>query len=411
MSSSKPSVIYGAALIAGGSIGAGMFSLPIVSAGMWFGWSAVALVFVWWFSYQATLILLESNLQHPPGASFNTLVRNSLGRLWAVLNNVGIAFVMYILLYAYFSAGGSILLKFLQGIQGHTSQMPQNVAVLLFGGVMAVMVWVGAALVGRICAVLLVAMVASFAFSTVGLLMNVEMSNLIDSTNQDAVYGEYIWAALPYYVTAFACAGMVPSLVKIYGHDSVRIRQCLLYGTLTALVIYFIWLLASFGNISRPAMANVIHAGGNMGDLVMALQRQGASIDRAVGLFSNFAITTSFLSIGLSLFDFLSDSLKSNNRLTGRSIAALLTFVPPAVLSFFYPHGFVLAIGYAGLVVLFSFFVVPVFMALKNRQPLRVSSSSEVSGRILMAVLLFAAVIALFKIAGAMNYLAVYPNV
>jgi amino acid permease len=113
----------------------------------------------------------------------------------------------------------------------------------------------------------------------------------------------------------------------------------------------------------------VIQAGGNIGDLVSAFQAYGVSKNLKASLdwFSNFAILTSFLSIGLGLFHFFMDGFKRPNTALGRAQAALIAFIPPALASYFLPYGFIKAIGYAGLLVAFSFFVIPAWMHIKQR--------------------------------------------
>ena len=43
------------------------------------------------------------------GASFHTLVRDNLVKFWNLVNGLSVAFVLYILLYAYVSGGGSVV--------------------------------------------------------------------------------------------------------------------------------------------------------------------------------------------------------------------------------------------------------------------------------------------------------------
>ena len=54
-------------------------------------------------------MILEATLHYPSGASFNTMVKDLLGKGWNAVNGLSVAFVLYILTYAYISAGGSII--------------------------------------------------------------------------------------------------------------------------------------------------------------------------------------------------------------------------------------------------------------------------------------------------------------
>ena len=105
----RPSLFGGIVIIGGTIIGAGMFSLPVVMSGAWFFWSLAALVFTWFCMLHSGLMILEANLNYRIGSSFDTITKDLLGKGWNLVNGVSIAFVLYILTYAYISASGSIL--------------------------------------------------------------------------------------------------------------------------------------------------------------------------------------------------------------------------------------------------------------------------------------------------------------
>ncbi len=412
-SNSDPSVFNGAMLIAGAVVGAGMFSLPLASSGMWFAWSAMALIATWALSYFGSIILLETNLHYPRGASFNTFVVDLLGPVWNVFAGVSLVFLLYILMYAYFSAGGSILLHSFEDLSPGMLSVSSSVASLIYGAIVATMVWFGTGFVSRISVILLGAMVITFLGSNVSLFESINLVNLFDSQGESRAYHVYIWAALPVYLASFGCASMVPSLVKHYGHQPKKISQCFFYGTLISLVVYLLWMLVNFGNLPRDSFIAIDQAGGNMGDLVAALAEVSShdSTRYLLQLFSNFALTSSFLAVGLSLFDYMADKFKFDNTMTGRFKSAAVAFIPPAIFSFFYPHGFVRAIGYAGFALFFSYFLIPYLMLLKNR---RITNKPEfrVGGNLLLVhvVFGFSALIAAFKLLSGLEVLSVYTH-
>lgn len=94
----KPTTILsGTVMVAGCAVGAGMFSLPTVSSGMWFGWSVVCMILSWFCMYHVSLMVLEVNLNFKEGESFDTLVSATLGKGWNIANGLLFAFVLYIL--------------------------------------------------------------------------------------------------------------------------------------------------------------------------------------------------------------------------------------------------------------------------------------------------------------------------
>jgi tryptophan-specific transport protein len=413
MKNQSPPLFHGVVLVTSATIGAGIFSLPIVSAGMWFPWTVACLFAIWLLSYLGALLLLEATLVYPRGASFYTIVKGTLGAKWNLANSIGMAFLMYILIYAYISAGGNIVNHTLAAITGRESPIPQNFSSLLFATFFATLTWLGTTLVSRLCTVLMIGMAVSYVMFNSGLLLHVEFSKLWNTQVQGENYSQYVWAALPYFLTSFGFAGLIPSLVKYYGPEPSKVHRCVLFGTLITLGLYLIWILVAFGTLSRSSLAPVVAAGGNIGDLVIGFQNvaeaNSENMSLLLNLFSNFAVTSSISAIGLCMFDYISDAFGFDDDAMGRLKSLLISFGPPALVCMFFPDGFIVAIGYAGLVMIFGYFVVPVRLVLKLRSdqletPFRVWGGKP----IVYGVLIFSLLIGVFEVMSMFNALPVY---
>ena len=68
-------------------------------------------------------------------------------------------------------------------------------------------------------------------------------------------------------------------------------------------------------------------------------------VSNAINLFSMAAILSSFIGVGLGVFDYLADLFKFDNSRAGRAKSWGVTFLPPLLLSLLFPFGFVVAIG------------------------------------------------------------------
>ncbi|MBT3834309.1 MAG: tryptophan permease [Gammaproteobacteria bacterium] len=414
MNRSSPPLFHGVVLVTSATIGAGVFSLPIVSAGMWFGWTAACLFAIWLLSYLGALLLLEATLVYPRGASFYTIVNGILGEKWNLATSIGMAFLMYILIYAYISAGGNIINHTFASITGGESPISQNVSSVLFAAFFATLIWFGTTLVSRLCTVLMIGMAVSYLLFNAGLVLHVEIFKLFNTQVQVESYSQYIWAALPYFLTSFGFAGLVPSLVKYYGPEPKTVHRCMLYGTLITLGLYLIWILVAFGTLSRGSWVPVIAAGGNIADLIVGFQgvteAHSQNMSLLLNLFSNFAVTSSISAVGLVMFDYITDAFGFDDGATGRLKSLLIAFGPPALVCLFFPHGFIVAIGYAGLVMIFGYFLVPVRLVLKLRSdqletPFRVWGGSP----LVYGVLAFSLLIGVFEVMSMFDALPVYP--
>ena len=372
------SLLGGAMIIAGTTVGAGMFSLPVVGAGMWFGYSMLMLLGIWFCMLVSGLMLLETNLHFEPGSSFDTLTKTTLGQFWRIVNGLSIAFVLYILTYAYISGGSSIVNHSLEGIG---ISLPQSVAGLVFAAVLASIVIISTKAVDRITTIMLGGMIITFFLAVGNLLIDIDTTKLL-APDGEASYAPYLLAALPFGLASFGYHGNVPSLVKYYGKQPKTIIKAICVGTFIALVIYSLWLVATMGNIPRSQFIDIIAQGGNMGVLVGALSEVIASswLNTMLTLFANLAVASSFLGVTLGLFDYLADLFGFDVSRQGRLKTAAVTFIPPTILGILFPNGFLIAIGFAALAATIWAAIVPAMMAYQSRKIFADSDGFRVPG-------------------------------
>ena len=365
-SSKKGGVLGGSVIVGGTAIGAGMFALPVSTSGMWFGYSLLMMIAVWYCMYSAGLYLLEANLRFPLGASFDSMAQKTFGKSGRIINNIAVGFVLYIITYAYVSGGSSIVSVTLASSTGISVSQP--VASLIFAVVLSAIVMLGAKAVDRMSVILVGAMVLMFVSFSTGIISNVDSANLFPALPFTEAM-PFSFSALVIITVSFGFQNAVPSLTKYMHKDHRSIKKSILFGSLLALAFYSAWLLGIFGNLSREQFPAIIADGGNVGTLVSALQGTGLSLNiaTALQLFSNMALATSFLGVTLSLYDYISDMCGFSSDFMGRAKTAALTFLPPTLLGIALPDGFISAIGYAGLGLITFCVVSPVIMAIRGR--------------------------------------------
>lgn len=367
----KPtSMLSGIMITAGSAVGAGMFSLPTISSGMWFGWSIVCMLLSWFCMYHISLMILEVNLNFEEGESFDTLVKNTLGKYWNVINGLLLVFILYILDYAYISGGGSIVNHMLMSTFGFAP--PQIVAGSIFALFLAFVVWMSTKAVSRVITILAVGMLITFLMAVVEFTPIVDLSGLLNSGNSEnqTHYFYYIFAALPFYLTSFGFYTNVPSLIKYYGKKPELIGRSMLIASTFCIAIYILWLIVTMGSLQRESFLSVVAEGGNIGVLLNAINHAVTNVwlVKFLTMFANMAVISSFLGVSLGLFDFIADKFKFNDKPLGRFKTALVAFVPPSIGGLFFPDGFMYAIGFAGLALAVTALIIPPLMLRVSRK-------------------------------------------
>ena len=363
MSSKKsPSVIGGAMIAAGTMIGAGMLSLPIASAGMWFSWTLVIMLLTVFFMYITAEQILEVNLNYRPGASFDTLVKDNLGNVWSYINGFAVSFVLYILLYAYVVGSGSVISDTIHASTGIKVANP--ISSLVFSVIFTAIVWWSTRAVDRLSTILLVGMFITFIAALTGVLGSLDVPRLFNPSGESK-FAIYAFASLPFFLTSFCFHASVPSFVKYYGIEGSKIRKAILIGMAITFVFYLFWMIAIMGNIDRLAFLSK-----GKDEVAWLLNQVSApeAVRYALRFFAFFAVVTSFLGAGLGLFDYMADLLKFDDSRGGRLKTAAVTFVPPTILGMIFPNGFVMAIGYAGLFAAIWSVIIPGMMVITFRK-------------------------------------------
>ena len=403
----SPSLLGGAMIIAGTAIGAGMLANPTSTAGVWFIGSILALIYTWFCMTTSGLMILEANLHYPTGASFDTIVKDLLGKGWNLLNGLSVAFVLYILTYAYITSGGGITQNLLNQAFGSAESavdIGRTSGSLIFCLVLAAFVWLSTKAVDRFTTALIGGMVIAFFLSTAGLLGSVKSDVLLNTVaTGEQQYLPYLLTALPVCLVSFGFHGNVPSLVKYYHRDGGRVMKSIFIGTGLALVIYILWQLAIQGNLPRSEFAPVIEKGGDVSALLEALHKyiETDYIAVILNFFAYMAIASSFLGVTLGLFDYIADLLRFDDSFAGRSKTALVTFLPPLLLSLQFPYGFVIAIGYAGLAATIWAAIVPALLVRASRQKFSQASYKVYGGNFMIGFIILFGVLNIAAQVGA----------
>lgn len=407
-SNTKHSSFWGIMVIAGTVIGGGMFALPVDLAGAWFFWGAFILIIAWFSMMHSGLLLLEANLNYPVGSSFNTITKDLIGNKWNIISGITVAFVLYILTYAYISANGAIISETITINSGmHVNPRIVGICTAIF---VASILWVSSLAASRITSLFLGIKILAFIIVFGSFFFQVDYSILRDIVASEShnTYLPYIFMAVPVCLASFGFHGNIPSLIICYGKRKDKLIKSVVFGSLLALVIYLFWIYCTMGNIHRSNFKEIIASGGNVDSLVRSFlgTNPRGIIEFFLLTFSNLAVASSFFGVTLGLFDYLADLFKMDNSSSGRFKTILLTFLPPAVLYLIFPNGFIYAIGGAGLCATIWAVIVPAFLALKSRERFPDKIFTVWGGKAIpLVVILFGIVVILCWFGNTLNLL------
>ena len=402
----QPSLLGGACIITGVCVGAGMLALPLAGAGAWSLWATAAIVLTMLMMTLSGWLLLEAYQRYDLRASFNTVTRDVLGAPVNVINNLAVYFVGGILLYAYITTMGLMLHGISGGSLGTTAA---SILACVIGGAF---VWHSTRAVDRISVLLIVFMVATFLFSIYGLVSGVRLDTLLNRDGGSGGYARYVLAFLPVCLTSFGYHHSVTSMRAYYGEEK-KAARAILYGTLLAMGIYLLWTLSIFGNLPRGELAPIAAADDSVNVLTARLGDilHSRYLKTAIDAFALGAVVSSFIGVGLGVFDYLADSFHFGNDRAGRSKTWLATFLPPLVLSLAFPTGFLIAIGYAGAVATIWTCMVPAALVWKTRARHGTAGYTVPGGQALLAaVFLYGVLVALFHFLNMLHKLPVYQG-
>lgn len=367
LSRRQPSVWWGAMIICGTVVGAGMFTLPVVMAGAWFGWAMVLLLISWGGMLLSGLLFMRVSLTYPPGAGYDTLTKDLLGRGWAALNGLSILFVLGILTYAYISASGPVYQHSISQLGLPISTAEAKVLLTLC---VAAVVWLGTTGVSRLMTFCVLAKILLLIVLFGGLLTQVNVTSLLSGPAAGERYWPYALGVLPFCLASFGYHGNITGLVSYYDGNKQNITRALVLGTLLSLALYLFWLTSTMGNLPRDGFPEIVKQGGDIAALMAALRAHlhVSALALMMSIFSHFAVIASFLGVTAGLFDFIADRLGFENSPGARLKTASLTFLPPLLASIWWPNGFVAAIGFAGLFATLWAVIIPALLAWKSQQ-------------------------------------------
>ncbi|MEB5920384.1 tyrosine transporter TyrP [Franconibacter daqui] len=351
-------------IVAGTTIGAGMLAMPLASAGVGMGITLLLLTGMWALMCYTALLLVEVYQHVPADTGLGSLARRYLGRPGQWLTGFSMLFLMYALTAAYISGAGELLAASFS--DWLAIPLSPSTGVLLFTVVAGAIVCIGTTMVDLFNRLLFSAKIVLLLVMLALLMPHVHRANLLSMPLEQGL----AFSAIPVIFTSFGFHGSVPSIVSYLNGDILKLRLVFITGSAIPLVAYLFWQLATLGAIDSATFNHLLANHAGLNGLLQAVRQVVASphVELAVHLFADLALATSFLGVSLGLFDYLSDMFQRSRKVGGRLQSGLITFLPPLAFALFYPQGFVMALGYAGVALAILALIIPALLVWKSRE-------------------------------------------
>ncbi|MCF6777118.1 amino acid transporter [Thiotrichales bacterium 19X7-9] len=349
--------IGGAFLVIGNTIGAGMLSLPLITAATGTITAIILMVLSWSVMYVTSFKLLKLCSEYPLGVNFTTLNAKRMPKILQPLFILMYLLLLYSLMSAYTTQGASLIKTVSQNAVSNTA-VDTLVYILIFGVII---------LNTRLSDYLNRSFVSlKLIFFTLCIILMIAYFNLSYTLSMPLSIFALLYA-WPTLLPSFGFQNMVPVLYEYQQGNLKAIKRSILIGSLSVLGIYIIWIVICLGLI--PQLGSIsyktIYADGNTLDNFIAIIKEGTHshwVNTFLTIFINISIITSFICVGLSLYHYIRDIFKQLNINLWKVFGFIFSFLPPFIFTVFYPKGFILALQYAAIFAVIALVFTPIYL-------------------------------------------------
>ncbi|WP_119344563.1 amino acid permease [Facilibium subflavum] len=353
----------GAFLVVGTTIGAGMLSLPLITAACGLGVSIILVILSWSVMYSTALKLIRVCENQPLGVNYTTLIKNTMPLSMQMLFTVVYLLLLYALMSAY-TTQGATLIQLVTQTQHASVAIDVIVFILIFG-----LVILSTRLSDYVNRSFVSIKLIFYVLCVLSMIVCLKLGNML--AGPLSFYA--IIFAWPTLLPSFGFQNIIPVLYEYQKGDVKAIKRSILTGSLMVLGIYIIWLFVCLSILPQTGHDSYqqIFARGNTLDVFMQAIKtstQSKWINTFLSIFINISIITSFICVGLSLYHYIRDTFNRMGLQINKAIGFFLTFLPPFIFTVFYPKGFILALQYAAIFAVVIFVFTPVYLDIENRK-------------------------------------------
>lgn len=342
-------------MISGLCIGGAMVGMPAALAPLGFWGSLVLLLACAIFMGLTAVLTSELAAYTDTGTHFLHMAKASLGVVGQWVVTFCYVVLLYALLAAYMSGLNDLIAE---SVQNYSSIVNSTFMTVCCVSMIALVIIMGVEQVAKANRWLMALLLIAFLV-VVALWSGQTASTTV--VDQEDFSLPFLNTALMIATTSFGYHILIPTLRGyLRGNHNVCIKACV-YGSLMAFFVYLVWLLFVYHISDSSTLAAIRHGIMGPSQILTALgHHEMSSSSHLFGqIFLMMALLTSFVGVLISLQDFYLGSLPIRQSYLNRTLTMAVCLIVPAVFVLFYPHGFILALQYAGCMVLLLHGVFP----------------------------------------------------
>lgn len=361
----------GVLLVVGTTIGGAILALPTTGAAAGFWWSTGGLLLSWLLMGLGALALLELSILMPAGSNLMSMAQKTLGP-WGMALTWGCYFLLPYALVAAYITSGSDLVKPLIAHWSYANLWSPLIFTVILGTVVAA----GISAVDRCNRWLVVLKFVAYGALMVWIVPHASREHLVPGPVRSLL------PALPVMISSFGFATLIPTLREYFADDVKSLRGVILLGSFIPFVLYVLWDFAVLSTVPRETLLDLLHQSSPSTAVADALAKTfgNPQLSAVARLFTSICVTTSFLSVGIGLSDFISDAFGWKKQGTPKLWTLLTAFIPPLLLVMVYPKAFIVALNYAGTLCLILCMLLPLMMLWSARYRLGWKSAEPLWG-------------------------------
>lgn len=336
-------------MISGCAMGSGCLAMPMLASGPNFIFSSIFLILTGIFSYFLAAVSLEIFLVYKNDVNASSIVKNNFGQTGVIISGLINIGLMYALLSLYLSGGADLLSKTVFPIVNlHVSN---SLSLALFILIFIPIFYKGASLIVKSNKGIFYIKLFSFLIAVISGLAFISK----DLTQVIIEQLRYIPRALPIFFGALWFHFIIPVIARLNNYERKRCNTIFAVGLIIPVALYILWIGVMLSLIPRDGVGHTFF------ELLSKKESVGAMVSYAMtnnphiphltrvslNIFSNFALLTSFLVVGLSTYDYIRDALKIKQTTFGIIYTLILTMLIPVLFALFFPNGFVVILQQA----------------------------------------------------------------